>query len=80
VAHHDGAFKIVAVGAGRFRFITADGRDLSAPVRAVSRDAGPIEDDFPDVAPDAATSRWDGQRLDRPYPISVLAQRRQTAS
>jgi hypothetical protein len=31
-------------------------------------------------ATDAATSRWDGQRLDRRYAISVLARRRQVAS
>ena len=78
VAHHDGAFQILAFGAGKFRFVTADGRDLSTPVRVVGRDARPIEDDHPNTAPDAATTRWDGQRLDRHYAISVLAQRRAT--
>jgi hypothetical protein len=76
VAHHDGAFQILVFGAGKFRFVTADGRDLSTPVHAVSRDVRPIEDDHPNTAPDAATTRWDGQRLDRRYAISVLAQRR----
>ena len=76
VAHHDGAFQIHALGAGTFRFVTAEGRDLSTPVRAVSGDARPLEDDDPNIAPDAATTRWDGQRLDRHYAISVLAQRR----
>jgi hypothetical protein len=81
LAHHDGAFQIHTLGAGRFRFITTDGRDLSTPIRsATSEYAGPIEDDHPTIAPDAATTRWDGQRLDRPYAISVLAQHRQTAS
>ena len=85
VAHHDGAFQILALGAGRFRFITADGRDLTAVTRSEQsaggrRDVRPIEDDHPDIAPDAATPRHDGQRLDRRYAISVLAQRRQAAS
>jgi hypothetical protein len=81
VAHHDGAFQIVAVGGGRFRFVTSDGRDLSTAIRPdASRNPGRIEDDHPDIAPDAATTRWDGQHLDRPYAISVLAQHRQVAS
>jgi hypothetical protein len=81
VAHHGGQFHIDTLGAGRFRFVSADGRNLSTPPRAsASPDTRPIEDEQADVAPDAATTRWDGQRLDRPYAISVLAQRRQVAS
>jgi HNH endonuclease len=81
LAHHDGVFQIHTLGSGRFRFVTADGRDLSTPTRPEpSPDTRPIEDDHPNIAPDAATSRWDGQHLDRPYAISVLAQHRQTAS
>ncbi|HEY5201467.1 MAG TPA: hypothetical protein VIJ31_11215, partial [Acidothermaceae bacterium] len=41
---------------------------------------GPLEDEHAHVAADAATPRWDGQRLDHRYAISVLAQRRQVAS
>ena len=81
VAHHAGEFEILTLGAGRFRFVSSDGRDLSAPLRSpANRDTRPLEDEHADVADDAATSRWDGQRLDRPYAISVLAQRRQVAS
>jgi hypothetical protein len=81
IAHHDGEFQILALGGGRFRFVTAGGRDVSAPTRREpSPNTGPIEDDHPDIAADAATSRWDGQRLDRPYAINVLAQRRRAAS
>ena len=47
---------------------------------AAYRDTRPIEDEHTHVAADAATPRWDGQRLDRPYALSVLAQRRQIAS
>jgi hypothetical protein len=80
-AHHDGQFEIFTLGRGRFRFVSSEGRDLSAPIRRVaSRDMSPLEDDQADVASDSATSRWDGQRLDRRYAISVLAQRRQVAS
>ena len=81
VAHHAGAFHILPAGAGRFRFVASDGRDLSAPTRRpASPDTRPLEDEHAHVAADAATPRWDGQRLDRPYAISVLAQRRQIAS
>jgi HNH endonuclease len=80
-AHHDGQFEICTLGGGRFRFVSSEGRDLSAPIRGVgSRDISPLEDDQADVASGAATSRWDGQCLDRRYAISVLAQRRQVAS
>ena len=41
---------------------------------------GRLEDEHAHLAPDAATPRWDGQRLDRRYAISVLAQHRQAAS
>jgi hypothetical protein len=81
VAHHAGEFHILPAGAGRFRFISSNGRDLSAPLRRpANANTRPIEDEHPDLAADAATSRWDGQRLDRHYAISVLAQRRQAAS
>jgi len=81
VAHHAGQFHILPAGAGRFRFVASDGRNLSAPTRrSASPDCRPLEDEQTDIAADAATPRWDGQRLDRPYAISVLAQRRQIAS
>jgi hypothetical protein len=81
VAHHAGEFEILTLGGGRFRFVSSNGRDLSAPLRSsASPDTRPLEHEQADVAADAATSRWDGQRLDRPYAISVLAQRRQVAS
>ncbi|HEY0869395.1 MAG TPA: HNH endonuclease signature motif containing protein, partial [Acidothermaceae bacterium] len=81
LAHHGGEFELFTLGAGRFRFVTSDGRDLSAPLRSTaSPNTPPLEDEHAQVAADAATPRWDGQRLDRPYAISVLAQRRQAAS
>src|SRR6185437_6294992 len=81
VAHHAGQFNILPAGTGKFRFISSDGRNLSAPHRhPANAHTRPIEDEHADLAPDAATTRWDGQRLDRPYAISVLAQRRQAAS
>ena len=81
LAHHNGEFHIDTAGAGTFRFVTPDGRDLSAPRRSpASPDTRALEDEQIDVAADAATPRWDGQRLDRGYAISVLAQRRQVAS
>ena len=66
VAHHAGEFEIVPDGAGRFRFVSSDGRNLSAPHRrSANAHTRPLEDEHADLAPDAATTRWDGQRLDR---------------
>jgi hypothetical protein len=99
VGLHDGEFRIVALGGGRFRF-ERRGVDLAQPrpntvngfddgdggdaVDAAGGEGGAenadvacngdVADDT--VAPDAATPRWDGQRLDRDYAISVLASRR----
>ena len=82
VAHHAGQFAILTpAGAGRFRFVSSDGRNLSAPHRqSANPNTRPVEDEHAQVAADAATPRWDGQRLDHRYAISVLAQRRQIAS
>jgi hypothetical protein len=81
MAHHAGQFEIFTAGAGKFRFMNSDGRDLSAALRSPTNpNTPPLEDEHAGVAADAATTRWDGQRLDRPYAISVLAQRRQAAS
>jgi hypothetical protein len=81
VAHHAGEFEILTLPGGGFRFIGSDGRNLSAPLRRpANEDTRPLEDEHAHVAPDAATPRWDGQRLDHRYAISVLAQRRQIAS
>ncbi len=100
VGLHDGEFRIVALGGGRFRF-ERRGVDLAQPrpntvngfddgdvggetvdaaggeggvENADGADNGDVSDDT--IAPDAATPRWDGQRLDRDYAISVLASRR----
>jgi hypothetical protein len=80
LAQHAGEFQISSLGGGRFRFVTADGRDLSGSDQNVQADPRPIEDEHADVASHAATPLWDGQRLDRRYAISVLAGRRQLAS
>jgi len=81
VTHHAGDFEIYPAGAGRFRFISSDGHNLSASPRAsANTDTRPLEDEYADIAADAATTRWDGQRLQRHCAISVLAQRRQAAS
>ena len=79
LAHHAGQFHILPDGAGRLRFVGADGRNLSAPHRRPTNpDSRPLEDEHTELAADAATPKWDGQRLDRPYAISVLAQHRRT--
>jgi hypothetical protein len=80
VAHHAGQFHIFTTDSpGRFRFISADGHNLSASHRYPANwNTRPLEDEHAHVAADAATTRWDGHRLDHPYAISVLAQRRRT--
>lgn len=80
-AHHDGAFRIVALGHGRFRFLTADGRELPQHVDPATFEGTSrrIEDEHPDVAPTAATTRWDGSRLDRDHAVHAFAQRLDTA-
>ena len=81
VAHHAGEFEIFPAGAGSFRFVSSDGHNLSASHRRPPKpDTQHIENEYAGLAADAATSKWDGQRLDRPYAISVLAQRRRIAS
>ncbi len=81
VAHHAGAFEILPDRAGKLQFISCDGTNLGAPPRtSANTNTRPLEDEHADLAPDAATPRWHGQRLDRHYAISVLAQRRHLAS
>ena len=78
-AHHDGEFTITRVRGGRFRFARADGVVLPArinPAAHITTDQ-PLETEYPNVAQNAATTRWDGQRLDKHYAVSVLAQRRE---
>lgn len=79
-AHHDGSFSVHARGRGRFRFVRPDGSELGAVRLGVRSDlpASRAVEDFA-VAPDAATPRWDGQRLDRRYAVGVLADRRRRA-
>jgi hypothetical protein len=77
-AHHDGEFSIVPRSRRRFRFIRADGTELPAhvdPGEYITTDH-PVEAEHPWVSADAATSGWSGQRLDRAWAVSVLAQRR----
>jgi hypothetical protein len=82
VAHHAGQFHILTTNSpGSFRFISADGRNLSAPTASsTNTDNRPLEDDHTGIAADAPTSKWSGDRLDHRYAISVLAQRRRAAS
>ncbi len=81
VAHHAGQFHILLDSNSTLRFISHDGHNLSTPRRhPTGGDTRPLEDEHTGLAPDAATTQWDGQRLNRPYAISVLAQRRQLAA
>jgi Domain of unknown function (DUF222)/HNH endonuclease len=77
-AHHDGEFRIQPLGRCRFRFRRADGRVLPHHVDPgqLTQDPTPVENEHADIPADAATTRWIGDRLDRHYAISVLAQHR----
>ena len=72
-ALHDGELRIVALGKQRFRFELPDGTEL---LQRTELNASPdaIEDEHLDVEPAAATTRWDGSRLDRDYAVAALAQ------
>lgn len=74
---HAGDYRIRKLGKGAFRFETPDGTDLQHPIEAVPPSELPsLETEHPDVAPKAATTKWDGQRMQRHYAISVIATRR----
>jgi hypothetical protein len=73
LTQHEGEFRIQRLGRGRFR--CADPRllpDHVDPAQFSDTDT-PVEHDYADIPADAATTRWTGDRLDRHYAISVLA-------
>jgi hypothetical protein len=79
---HNGEFSITATGNQQFRFARADGVTLPNhvnPTEYITTDRR-LETEHPNVPNEAATTRWDGQRLDHDYAISVLAQRRESAA
>lgn len=75
-ALHEDEFRIVPLGSGSFQFRRADGRKLGLPpdqAEFVAKEQ-PIDEAHDDIASDAATTRWDGRRLDRHYAVAGLAQ------
>jgi hypothetical protein len=81
VALHDGAYRIRKLGKGAFRFETPDGVDLEHPIESTAPgDLPRLEDEHPELEPTAATTKWDGQRMQRDYAVSVIAQRRYGAT
>jgi hypothetical protein len=75
-ALHEDAFTVVALGKGRFRFQRADGCELpqhADPSELRTTDAA-IEHEHQHVASGAATTRWDGSRLDHAYAVAAFAQ------
>jgi hypothetical protein len=80
-AHHDGEFSIIPLGSGGFRFRRADGTELPVhvdPSVLIDTDIA-IELEHADVAPAAATPQWNGDLMDRPWAVGVLADRREHA-
>jgi 5-methylcytosine-specific restriction endonuclease McrA len=74
-AHHEGEYSISALGRGRFRFTLPELRELPHRIDPWTvANTIPIEDEHPNIAPDAATTHWDGSRLDRDYAVATLAQ------
>ncbi|HEX7106911.1 MAG TPA: HNH endonuclease [Acidothermaceae bacterium] len=81
VALHEQAFRVRKLGKGQFRFETLDGVDLQHPIAAPApADMSSLDAEHPDVEPTAAATKWDGQRMQRDYAISVIAQRRYSAT
>lgn len=79
-ALHDGAFRLEALSKSSWRFIRADGRELLAAISPAdyADPAGALDNEYP-TAPEAPTTRWAGERLDRHFAVSVLAERRAAA-
>jgi hypothetical protein len=77
--HHAGEFSIAPAGRLGFRFRNAAGRELPATVDPTSQlhRSQPVASLSSSVQPHAATSRWKGERLDRPWAIAVIAKRRE---
>lgn len=78
-AHHEGEFSIERLPRGQLRFRLADGRLLPEhpdPSRLIT-DHTPVEDAHRHVAPTAATTRWNGDRLDHHYAVACLATSRE---
>ena len=81
VALHEHAYRICKLGKARFRFETPDGVDLQNPIDTVPlSDMPALEAEHADLDPAAATTKWDGQRMQRDYAISVIATRRYGAT
>lgn len=77
-AHHDGEFTITPAEPGQFRFNRRDGALIQRhidPSDYVTTTMS-VEDEHGEVNPDAAHTRWGGERLDRHWAVAVLAQRR----
>lgn len=75
LAHHEGEFAIQSLGKGRFRFFRRH-RELPRwvdPSRLITT-LVPIEDEHAHVAPDAATPKWDGSKMDREWAINLTAE------
>jgi hypothetical protein len=76
--HHAGGFAIVTLGDGRFRFRRLDGTLLADHVNPATFIDSPneLETEHREVAAAAATTRWDGRRMDRDFAVGVFAQSR----
>jgi hypothetical protein len=74
-ALHDGELRVVAEGGERFRFLAPDGLALPRHVcPSAHAPAADIAAQHGHVDPWAATTRWDGCRLDHQYAVAALAQ------
>jgi hypothetical protein len=81
LAHHNGEFTVTASGKGRFTFIRKNGMPMMPPPSEADHSDAvrQLRERHATVEPTAATTQWDGQRLDPDYAISVLAHRRESA-
>jgi hypothetical protein len=78
---HDGVFSITTAADGRFVFARTDGTILPdhPHQQRPGFDPWTIQRNIT-TEPTAPRTRWDGQRLDRAYAVSVLATRRADAA
>ncbi|MGH8862793.1 MAG: HNH endonuclease signature motif containing protein [Jatrophihabitantaceae bacterium] len=76
--HHEGEFAIEPAGRRTFGFVRTDNVDLSElpDAETLWATAGEVEREHASTADDAATPRWDGDRMDRAFAVSCLSEGR----
>lgn len=77
LAHHNGEFTLEASCNGRLRFLDRHGNDIDPALPGVDPDTTVrLRNRYAHLDPLAATTRWDGQHLNRRYALTVISTER----